>query len=137
VGVRIISSSPYEVVLTELVATVLIAHGSRRPEANADLVRLAGLLHPRLPEDRIEIAYLELAEPSIPTALQKCVDAGAATVRMLPFFLSAGAHVTEDLEEFRREFAGQHPSVRILLAPPIGLHPGIVDILVDRLAEAS
>lgn len=120
-----------------LVATVLIAHGSRRPEANADLVRLAELLRPRLPQDRIEIAYLELAEPSIPTALQKCVDAGARTVRMLPFFLSAGAHVTEDLEGFRREFAERNPDVRFLLAPPIGLHPGIVDILVHRLAEAS
>lgn len=123
--------------MTELVATVLIAHGSRRPEANADLVRLAELLRPRLPQDQIEIAYLELAEPSIPAALQKCVDAGADTVRILPFFLSAGAHVTEDLEEFRREFAGRHPRIRFLLSPPIGLHPGIADILLDRLAEAS
>ncbi|MCA9112261.1 MAG: cobalamin biosynthesis protein CbiX, partial [Planctomycetaceae bacterium] len=47
-------------------ALLLIAHGSRRAEANADLVTLAELVQARQPDDVVEIAYLELAEPSIP-----------------------------------------------------------------------
>ncbi len=118
-------------------AVLLIAHGSRRPDANADLVRLAGMLRPRLPDEIIEIAYLELAAPTIPEGLERCLASGATRIRMLPFFLSAGSHVTQDLEAFRAEFAKVHPDRTVELCPPLGLHPRIVDILLDRLSEAG
>ena len=86
-------------------AVLLIAHGSRRPEANADLVRLAGMLANDPQFDIIETSYLELASPDIPTGGRKCVERGATTVRMLPYFLSAGAHVVEDLEAHRAELS--------------------------------
>jgi sirohydrochlorin ferrochelatase len=118
-------------------ATLLIAHGSRRPEANADLVRLAEMLAPHLPGERIEIAYLELAEPTIPEGLSRCLAAGATRVRMMPYFLSAGAHVTGDLERFRADFAARYPDVAFQLCGPLGLHPRIIDIVLDRLDEAA
>ncbi|OAI56986.1 hypothetical protein AYO47_08455 [Planctomyces sp. SCGC AG-212-M04] len=118
-------------------AILLIAHGSRRPEANRDLVDLADMLRPRVPGKLVEIAYLELAEPSIPAALKKCVDEGARQIEMLPWFLSAGSHVTEDLTRFRDEFMAANAGVSVALHPPLGLHPLMVDILLARLAEGS
>lgn len=116
-------------------AVLLIAHGSRVPEANADLVRVAEALRSRQPGDVVEVAYLELAEPDIPTGAARCVAAGATEVRMLPYFLSAGSHVTQDLERFREQFEREYAPVRFLLCPPIGLHPLMVDILLDRCEE--
>jgi sirohydrochlorin ferrochelatase len=116
-------------------AILLIAHGSRRPEANRDLINLADMLRPRVPGRMIEVAYLELAEPSIPTALQRCRQLGAREIDMLPWFLSAGSHVTDDLTGFRDEFTSQHPEVAVTLHPPLGLHPLMVDILLARLGE--
>jgi sirohydrochlorin ferrochelatase len=117
-------------------AVLLIAHGSRRAEANDDLVRLAELLRPRIPQAIVEIAYLELNEPTIPQGLEHCVRQKATEIRMLPYFLSAGAHVTEDLEAFRGAFQTVHPEIRCRLCPPLGLHPMLIDVLLDRLAEA-
>ncbi|MBX7106695.1 MAG: CbiX/SirB N-terminal domain-containing protein [Gemmataceae bacterium] len=117
-------------------AVLLIAHGSRRAEANADLLRLADLLRPRLPGQRVEIAYLELAEPTIPAGLEHCRAGGAREIQMLPWFLSAGSHVTDDLTQFRDEFRASHPEVSVTLHPPLGLHPLMVDILLARLGEA-
>lgn len=116
-------------------AILLIAHGSRRAEANLDLVRMAEMLRPRVPDERVEIAYLELADPSIPQALETCAERGAQRIRMLPYFLSAGSHVTQDLERFRREFLKRHPAIDCRLCPPLGLHPQLVDVLLDRLHE--
>lgn len=116
-------------------SVLIIAHGSRRPEANADLVTLAGMLRQQMPEAHVEHAYLELAEPDIPTGLKNCVKAGATEIRMLPYFLSAGSHVTEDLSRYQAEFLVQHPGVSCLLCPPIGLHPLLMDILRDRLQQ--
>jgi sirohydrochlorin ferrochelatase len=118
-------------------AILLIAHGSRRPEANRDLVHLAEMLRPRVPGKLVEIGYLELAEPSIPAGLQKCVDQGARQIGMLPWFLSAGSHVTEDLTRFRDEFMAAHQDVSVSLHPPLGLHPLMVEILLARLEEKS
>jgi sirohydrochlorin ferrochelatase len=116
-------------------AVVLIAHGSRRPAANDDLVRLAEMVRARQRYDVIEIAYLELAEPTIPQGARACVQQGATHVLMLPYFLSAGEHVVTDLEEHRRQLSAEFPSVQFRLCPPLGLHPRIVDIVFDRLEE--
>ena len=118
-------------------AILLIAHGSRLEAANDDLRKVAGMLRERCPEEIIECAYLELAEPTIPQGIATCVDQGAERVRMLPYFLSAGSHVSRDLEAFRRQFSEQYPAVRLSLCPPVGLHPLMIDILLSRLAEAE
>jgi len=118
-------------------AALLIAHGSRRESANQDLLRLAELVRERNSFDIIEIAYLELAEPTIPNGARACVEQGANRVLLLPYFLSAGAHVTDDLEHFRRELSDEHADVTFTLCDPLGLHPLIVDIVLDRLRQAD
>jgi len=114
-------------------AVLLIAHGSRRSEANDDLVHLAETLRAKQVYSVIETAYLELAEPGIDAGAEKCIAQGADRVKLLPYFLSAGAHVTEDLERHRRELAGRFPKVMFELCPPLGLHSLMVDIVMDRL----
>ena len=117
-------------------AVLLVAHGSRREEANADLVRLAEMLRERGEYAVVEPSYLEIAEPTIPRGAANCVAAGATRVLMLPFFLSAGSHVVDDLERHRRELAAAHPGVEFRLCPPLGLHPLMLDIIHDRLGES-
>lgn len=116
-------------------AILLIAHGSRRPSANDDLVHLADMVRERRPDDIVEIAYLEITEPTIPEGARRCVDRGARHVFMLPFFLSAGAHVSDDLEAYRSQFQAEYPNTQFACCPPLGLHPLIIDILLDRLEE--
>ena len=116
-------------------AALLIAHGSRRPEANADLVALADSVRAAGRFDLVEIAYLELAEPDIPAAVARCVARGATEVRMLPYFLSMGRHVAGDLDGFRRQFAAAHPQIAFTLCPPLGLHPKVIEVVLERLEE--
>jgi sirohydrochlorin ferrochelatase len=118
-------------------AVLLIAHGSRREEANRDLVHLADALRTRAIFPIVEIAYLELAQPTILEAGRACVDQGAGRVYLLPYFLSAGAHVTEDLERLRRELADQFPQARFTLCKPLSMHPLLIEILIDRLREGA
>ncbi len=116
-------------------AILLIAHGSRRAAANADLVKLAEIVRTRRPQEIVEIAYLELAEPTIPQGAARCVERGATHVRMSPFFLSAGTHIAEDLTGFQAEFASRFPSVQFQLCPPLGLHNLLVEALLERMNE--
>ena len=114
-------------------AVLLIAHGSRRQEANDDLFRLAEILRAKKLYEIVEIAYLEVADPGIQAGGERCVALGACAVKLLPYFLSAGAHVVEDLERHRHNLAKTFPQVAFELCPPLGLHPLMVEIVLDRL----
>ena len=114
-------------------ALLLIAHGSRRPEANADLEQLAERL--RGDFALVQPSYLELCEPGIVAGGTMCVNAGAKRVILLPYFLSAGVHVVEDLTAARNELARSYPDVEFLLAKPLGLHPLLVEVVKARARE--
>ena len=118
-------------------AVLLIAHGSRREAANLDLVKLAEMLRERELFPIIEISYLELAEPTIPEGAARCIKAGANEVLMLPYFLSAGVHVQNDLEQYRGEFSVAYPETCFRLCPHLGLHPLMLEIVLDRLKGSA
>lgn len=113
---------------------LLIAHGSRHAEANADLEHVAEQMRQRGYEIAVA-AYLELAEPNIEAGGVRCVELGAQRVVMVPYFLSAGVHVRRDLTEARQRLAWRFPDVTFRLTEPLGRHPLLIDVVVDRAGE--
>lgn len=81
----------------------------------------------------VELAHMEIAEPDIEHAFGKCVEQGATTVAVSPFFLSPGRHWQEDIPTLAAEAAAKHPGIAHFVAAPIGLHPLMVDIVDSRL----
>ena len=118
-------------------ALLLIAHGSRRPEANADLEYVAAALAERGRYPVVQVSYLELAEPSIDAGGALCIGLGATDVILLPYFLSPGKHVVEDLAAARDRLATRFPAVRFVLAEPLGRHPLLLDVLEHRAREVE
>ncbi len=118
-------------------ALLLIAHGSRRVEANADLEYVAAELRARGRYGIVRVSYLELAEPSIETGGAQCVEVGATDVILLPYFLSPGVHVVEDLVEACDTLRERFPQVRFMLAEPLGRHALLVDVLEQRARQAQ
>ncbi|MFO0865934.1 MAG: CbiX/SirB N-terminal domain-containing protein [Gemmataceae bacterium] len=117
-------------------ALLLMAHGSRSREANADLEYVAEQLCDGA-YDPVIASFLELAEPSILDGGRRCCEAGAKRVVMLPYFLSAGVHFQRDLQGIREQLASEHPQVEFVLAEPMGRHPGLLSIVLDRAAQAQ
>lgn len=114
---------------------VLVAHGSRRESSNEE-VRHVALQLAELAGERYEMvhaAFLELAEPLIPAGVQCCIDNGMDEVVVLPYFLSAGRHVVEDIPaEVAKVDNSSGASIRI--APYLGSAAGLSELLL-RLAE--
>ncbi len=118
-------------------ALLLIAHGSRQEEANADLYHVVAELRRRGPYAVVEASFLELAEPTADQAADRCVARGAARVIVLPYFLSAGVHVQRDLTAICRRLSDRHPQVAFHLAEPLGRHPLLLEIVADRARQAE
>jgi sirohydrochlorin ferrochelatase len=117
-------------------ALLLIAHGSREAEANADLYHVVDGLR-RRGFGLVEASFLELAEPGIEEGGGRCVAQGAERVILVPYFLSAGVHVRRDLTAARDRLAARHPAVEFRLAEPLGRHPLLLDVVMERAREAN
>ncbi len=119
-------------------ALLLVAHGSRREASNEEVRRLAQRLAERAAGtyDRVEAAFLELAEPSIPESIRRCAEAGATEVVVLPYFLSAGRHVSRDIPDAVKMAEKALPDLAVRLTPYLGAADGVVELLL-KLATAS
>jgi sirohydrochlorin ferrochelatase len=80
-------------------------------------------------------AHMEIAEPTIQQGFDSCVAAGAAEVIVHPFFLSPGRHSTMDIPRMVAEAAEKHPHVRVQITKPLGLHPKIGELILERIRE--
>ena len=112
---------------------VIVDHGSRRPEAHDSLRSLAARVGDALPDRRVRIAHLEIAEPSLPDALDACVRDGAEEVVVYPYFLGPGRHSREDIPGLVEAAARTHGSVAFHLEPPFGENPGIPELVTRTL----
>jgi sirohydrochlorin ferrochelatase len=121
----------------EVRAYLLIDHGSRRAEANALLDEVVRGVKARMGASAVvELAHMELAEPTIARAFARCVERGATNVVVHPFMLAPGRHVQEDLPRMVAEAASSHAGVDFVLAAPLGAHEGVIDAVLARFEEA-
>jgi sirohydrochlorin ferrochelatase len=114
---------------------ILVDHGSRRGESNEMLLEIARRFAEETGWAIVEPAHMELAEPSIATAFGRCVERGAKTVVVFPYFLLPGRHWSEDIPRLAAEAAGRHPDVRYLVTAPFGLHSLMWQVIRERVSH--
>jgi len=112
---------------------IIVDHGSRRAESNEMLKQAVQHFSAQSEFDIVEPAHMELAEPSISQAYQRCVERGATKIVVFPYFLSPGRHWSEDIPRLTAAAAGQYPGTSWLVTAPFGMHPGMMTVINDRL----
>ena len=122
--------------LDEQTAVILVDHGSKRPAANALLDDVAQMFSAVSAAPIVEIAHMELAEPSLAHAFKRCVERGAARIVIHPYFLAPGRHSTEDIPRMAEEAAQAYPGVSYVVSEPLGLDTAIGGVIQQRVEEA-
>lgn len=115
-------------------AVLLVAHGSRVPESNFEIEALAARLAGTVAADAaVAHAFLELAHPSIPDAIDDLVRSGAGRIVLIPYFLSAGRHVAEDIPAIVADARARHPGLEIEITGHFGAQERIPELLAGIL----
>jgi sirohydrochlorin ferrochelatase len=110
---------------------IAVAHGSRDPAAQRAVRAIRAQVSSLAPSTDVRTAFLQNAEPSLPSVLAGAVrQIGPAAVIVVPLLLSAGYHVRHDIA---RAAAATHTGV----AAPLGPDERLVPALADRLAQAG
>jgi len=112
---------------------LIVAHGSRRMASNNEVREVTRQFkHQDHDFDTIGSAFLELDDPSIPQGLINAIEEGATEIVVLPYFLSAGRHVAEDIPAEVATVQKNNPNITITIAPYLGASDRMPEILLDQ-----
>ncbi|MDQ1724380.1 MAG: sirohydrochlorin cobaltochelatase, partial [Frankiaceae bacterium] len=116
-------------------AVVLVGRGSTDPDGNADIAKTARLFFEGREFAMVEPAYVSLADPSVPAALERCRLLGAQRIVVLPYLLFDGV-LPDRVVAQAAAFAALHPALDVRAAPLLGIDDRIVHLVLERHAEA-
>ena len=116
-------------------AAVVVGRGSSDPDANADLYKVTRLLSDSRGLAMAEPAFVSLAAPSVPDALERCRRLGARRIAVVPYFLFTGVLV-ERIREQAEEWAAANPEVAVVVGAHLGPDRRIARLVLDRHREA-
>ncbi|MDD5558834.1 CbiX/SirB N-terminal domain-containing protein [Candidatus Methylomirabilis sp.] len=118
-------------------ALLIVDHGSRRAGSHELLREVAGVMRERFGLNIVHYAHMELAEPTIQQGFDACVADGAEEVIVHPYFLGPGHHVTTGIPALVKQAASRHPGVACRITQPLGVHPKIGEVILERIAESE
>jgi len=107
---------------------VVVGRGSSDPDANADLFKIGRLLQDATGVGIVEPAFVSLADPRVPAAIERCRRLGAERIAVVPYFLFTGVLVDRIGEQARANGAVPHPH--------LGVDPRLAQLVLERYREA-
>ncbi len=113
-------------------ALLIVDHGSRKPDANRMLESVAGLVRRQRPDLIVNIAHMELAEPTLQQGIASCADEGAAEIVVHPYMLSPGRHATDDIPNMVEIASREYPDIIFRVTDPLGIHDKIGEVILER-----
>lgn len=116
-------------------AIMLLGHGSKAPEANETLRKVARAVGERGGYGMVLPAFLQMERPDFQEAVDTLVAGGFHDITVMPYFLYMGLHVTQDMPEEMDKAKNRHPGLRIEITKNLGFHDKLVDITVQRIEE--
>ena len=119
----------------EETAVLLVGRGSSDPDANSDLAKIARLFYEGRPYPLVEHAFVSLAPPDVPTALERLRRLGFGRVAVFSYFLFTGV-LEERIRNQSAAFAREHPGFRVSYAGYFGPEGRIADLILERYREA-
>lgn len=120
-----------------MTALVLLSHGSVLCGAERGVLTLARSVEESGEASIVEVAFLNYSQPDLPSAVDRCVERGAATIVIVPFFLIAGKFVREELAAQIEKVRARHPSIRFVTGEALTNHPALADAILASAESAG
>lgn len=116
---------------------VIIAHGSKRKEANDEIITMVKMIQERDQNNIYQAAFMQFDAIDLSQAVQYVLDRGVQKVVIVPYFLVTGNHISVDIPELIKTEKQKHPDIEFLIARHLNGHPALVDIVLDRIRECT
>jgi sirohydrochlorin cobaltochelatase len=115
--------------------TIVVGRGSSDPDANGDFTKVVRLISEASSLNLVLPAFVGITKPLFPDVLELAARTRPEEIVVLPYLLFAG-RLIERLEQQIAVFSADHRWIKTTLAPHLGLHPGLLRTLDERLNQA-
>jgi sirohydrochlorin cobaltochelatase len=117
-------------------AIILFGHGARDSRWREPFDRLAGLWHNQHPEVLVELAFLELMQPTLEGAVDALQAKGATQITVVPVFFGQGGHLRNDFPALLEVCREKFPQVDLSATSAVGEDLTVLQAIVDFGASA-
>ena len=117
-------------------ALILFGHGARDSRWREPFERLALIWRAQHPQVRVELAFLELMQPSLAEAITSLVGCGASNIVVVPVFFGQGGHLRNDFPVLLSACQEKFPDVVLSATPAVGEDEAVLQAIVDFSARA-
>ncbi|MDR2203310.1 MAG: sirohydrochlorin nickelochelatase [Nitrososphaerota archaeon] len=122
------------------VGLILIGHGSKLPYSRENIEKIAEILRNRGNFKTVEIAFIVRDTPTVNEAVDILVERGITKIVLVPAFLAAGIHTTEDIPWLicvkERESKLKAKGIELVYGEPLGSDGRIAEILEEKAFKA-
>ena len=117
-------------------AIILFGHGARDARWREPFDRLADLWRAQHPSTLVELAFLEMMQPSLSEAISQLTAQGVLAITIVPVFFGQGGHLRNDFPVLLEECRVAHPQVSLSTTPAVGEDLAVLQAIIDFGARA-
>ncbi|MCS6939066.1 MAG: CbiX/SirB N-terminal domain-containing protein [Roseiflexaceae bacterium] len=118
-------------------AVILVGRGQATPGSGAALIRLAARCRTAGIAPVVTACFLRHQRPAFAEALEQCVAQGAQETVIVPYALSLAEQDRAELERLAEDARLAYPHLALRVTEPLGHHPALAQVLVQRAIEAD
>ena len=112
-------------------AIILFAHGARDARWREPFDRLAKLWQSQHPTTLVELAFLEMMQPSLEEAVATLAGSGATEIVVVPVFFGQGGHLRNDFPILLENCQEKFPQVNLSATPAVGEDEAVLQAIID------
>ena len=112
-------------------AVILFGHGARDSRWREPFDRLAQLWCEQQPQTLVELAFLEMMQPSLDQAVEGLVQKGAKEIVVVPVFFGQGGHLRNDFPVLLEQCQQRHPTIQLSNTPAVGESPAVLQAIIN------
>ena len=117
-------------------AIILFGHGARDGRWREPFDRLATLWRTQHVDTPVELAFLEMMQPSLEEAVTSLAGGGVTQIAVVPVFFGQGGHLRNDFPVLLEACQKQFPGVKLSATPAVGEDLAVLQAIVDFGARA-
>ena len=117
-------------------ALILFGHGARDVRWREPFDRLASLWAAQHPQVRVELAFLELMQPSLEEAISVLAEDGVTEVVVVPVFFGQGGHLRNDFPVLLSACQDKFPDIQLSAMPAVGEDEAVLQAIIEFGARA-
>jgi len=112
-------------------AIILFGHGARDSRWREPFDRLASLWREQHGGTPVQLAFLEMMQPSLDEAVASLVDGGATQITVVPVFFGQGGHLRNDFPVLLTACQEKFPQITLSATPAVGEDLSVLQAIVD------